>query len=67
MANSKVTKGPSVSFASGGKSGKMTGKKSAVQQPGTTSPATKPSPGKFPMGGKGHMAGKGSASPAKPR
>ena len=65
---SKATKGPGVTFATGGKSGKMTGKKSAVQQPGTTSPATKPSAGQFAMGGgKGKMAGKGAANPAKPR
>lgn len=63
---SKVVSGPSVTFASGGPAGKMTGKKVAVQKPGTTSPATGASGGKFPVGGKGRMAGKGSSKPQTP-
>lgn len=66
MANSKVTKGPSVSFATGGKSGKMGGKKVLDQAPGRTGPSGKGT-GQFPKGGNGHMAGKGAAAPAKPR
>lgn len=62
---SKVTSGPSVTFASGGPSGKMTGKKVAVQKPGTTSPATGASGGKFAVGGNAKMAGKGSSKPAR--
>jgi len=68
MAMKKSGKGPSIDFPKGGPSGKMTGKKVANQQPGTTSPATGASGGKFAAGGgKGKMAGKGSASPARPR
>lgn len=63
---SKATKGPSVTFATGGKGGKMTGKKVLDQAPGRTGP-TGSATGQFPKGGKGHMAGKGAASPAKAR
>ncbi len=64
---SKATKGPGVTFATGGKGGKMTGKKVLAQAPGRTGP-TGSATGQFPMGGgKGKMAGKGAANPAKPR
>lgn len=66
MKGSKVTSGPSVTFAKGGPSGKMTGKKVLDQSPGMTSPSGK-STGQFPKGGNGHMAGKGSSKPQSPR
>ena len=62
---SKVTKGPGVSFATGGK-GKMAGKKVLDQAAGHTGPSGKAT-GQFAKGGNGHMAGKGAAAPAKPR
>jgi hypothetical protein len=68
MAKSKVMgAGYSIDFPKGGSAGKMGGKKSAVQVPGTTSPATKPSGGKFPMGGKGGSVPKGASNPQRPR
>ena len=66
MAMKKAGKGPAIQFPKGG-SGKMTGKKVANQQPGTTSPATGASGGKFPVGGKGKMSGKNTAAPARPK
>jgi hypothetical protein len=68
MAKSKsMGAGYSIDFPKGGSTGKMGGKKVAVQTPGSTSPGGKTQGGKFPMGGNGHMAGKGSSKAQTPR